>query len=362
MHAAVQVGCVLATLLVARIGTGIARVAYLKATGSPKSPPRITLLGRVVNWAFWLPGLLRLHPFLEWPIDLKKLQKEAQKRARSPAGVKLTEWAAPEEGSSRMDYRKGYGYSIEARVLNNRRGLACSPNEPFRTTAHRGRSARPSSCPPSPAPIRRRRRRVSHALARFSARALPPPTLLDRPPRTQLLNQRPLSSFGKFACFDYLMRRLIARLKVVDAVAEAGGEKKLAELAPVKSPVFVLGLPRTGTTFLHRLLSLDPEVCASDASAAVVGSVERLLALLLSRRERDGTERSESATTRRAFFRRRRREEAERKLRRGSMGRRVSLNVGVTRRIPTRCSRAPRWARWWPRWDTGAIPADVRAA
>jgi hypothetical protein len=29
---------------------------------------------------------------------------------------------------------------------------------------------------------------------------------------------------------------------------------------PVRSPVFVLGLPRTGTTFLHRLLSLDPAV------------------------------------------------------------------------------------------------------
>lgn len=31
---------------------------------------------------------------------------------------------------------------------------------------------------------------------------------------------------------------------------------------PVRSPVFVLGLPRTGTTFLHRLLSLDPAVRA----------------------------------------------------------------------------------------------------
>lgn len=31
---------------------------------------------------------------------------------------------------------------------------------------------------------------------------------------------------------------------------------------PVRSPVFVLGLPRTGTTFLHRLLSLDPKVRA----------------------------------------------------------------------------------------------------
>lgn len=31
---------------------------------------------------------------------------------------------------------------------------------------------------------------------------------------------------------------------------------------PVKKPVFVVGLPRTGTTFLHRLLSLDPHVRA----------------------------------------------------------------------------------------------------
>ena len=26
----------------------------------------------------------------------------------------------------------------------------------------------------------------------------------------------------------------------------------------MRAPVFVLGLPRTGTTFLHRMLSLDP--------------------------------------------------------------------------------------------------------
>ena len=27
---------------------------------------------------------------------------------------------------------------------------------------------------------------------------------------------------------------------------------------PIRDPIFVVGLPRTGTTFLHRLLSLDP--------------------------------------------------------------------------------------------------------
>ena len=31
---------------------------------------------------------------------------------------------------------------------------------------------------------------------------------------------------------------------------------------PVRSPVFVMGLPRTGTTFMHRLLSLDPNIRA----------------------------------------------------------------------------------------------------
>jgi hypothetical protein len=29
---------------------------------------------------------------------------------------------------------------------------------------------------------------------------------------------------------------------------------------PLLPPVFVIGLPRTGTTFLHRLLALDPHV------------------------------------------------------------------------------------------------------
>ena len=74
-----------------------------------------------------------------------------------------------------------------------------------------------------------------------------------------LLNARALSPFGKFVAYDYLLRRLMARLKVVDAVAKAGGAAALQAAAPVRAPVFVLGLPRTGTTFLHRLLSLDPD-------------------------------------------------------------------------------------------------------
>jgi hypothetical protein len=49
--------------------------------------------------------------------------------------------------------------------------------------------------------------------------------------------------------------RFVARLRVRHALQEAG---PICTARPVNAPVFVLGLPRTGTTFLHRLLSLDP--------------------------------------------------------------------------------------------------------
>jgi hypothetical protein len=50
----------------------------------------------------------------------------------------------------------------------------------------------------------------------------------------------------------------VRRLKLIEYF------KKNPDVAsvPIRSPVFVMGLPRTGTTFLHRLLSLDPAVRA----------------------------------------------------------------------------------------------------
>lgn len=50
----------------------------------------------------------------------------------------------------------------------------------------------------------------------------------------------------------------VRRLKFVQYLKEVPEVKQI----PVRSPVFVMGLPRTGTTFLHRLLSLDPAVRA----------------------------------------------------------------------------------------------------
>ena len=71
-----------------------------------------------------------------------------------------------------------------------------------------------------------------------------------------MINKQTLSPLGKFIAHDSLLRRLVARLRVK---AELSKKPELTA-TPLKPPVFVLGLPRTGTTFLHRLLSLDPNV------------------------------------------------------------------------------------------------------
>jgi len=47
----------------------------------------------------------------------------------------------------------------------------------------------------------------------------------------------------------------VRRLRFIQYLKEVPEVVKV----PVRSPVFVMGLPRTGTTFLHRLLSLDPQ-------------------------------------------------------------------------------------------------------
>jgi hypothetical protein len=51
---------------------------------------------------------------------------------------------------------------------------------------------------------------------------------------------------------------MVRRLRTVEYFKRVPAVLKV----PVPGPVFVMGLPRTGTTFLHRLLSLDPRVRA----------------------------------------------------------------------------------------------------
>eukprot|EP01031_Cornospumella_fuschlensis_P031477 gene31477-38045_t len=65
-----------------------------------------------------------------------------------------------------------------------------------------------------------------------------------------------LSNLGYVMYRIELNMTMVRRLKLLNFVKEIPAIKDI----PVRSPVFVMGLPRTGTTFLHRLLSLDPKV------------------------------------------------------------------------------------------------------
>lgn len=65
-----------------------------------------------------------------------------------------------------------------------------------------------------------------------------------------------LSNIGYLMYRNELNYTMSRRLKAIQYYKANPDVMKV----PVRSPVFVLGLPRTGTTFLHRLLSLDPAV------------------------------------------------------------------------------------------------------
>lgn len=66
------------------------------------------------------------------------------------------------------------------------------------------------------------------------------------------------SNLGYIAAQLDVIFVLVARLRKTKYIKE---NPEILNV-PVREPVFVMGLPRTGTTFLHRLLSLDPKVRA----------------------------------------------------------------------------------------------------
>jgi hypothetical protein len=59
--------------------------------------------------------------------------------------------------------------------------------------------------------------------------------------------------FGQLGYTVTISMNLVNRLRLIEE------KKRAAEIfqQPVKEPIFILGLPRSGTTFLHRLLDLD---------------------------------------------------------------------------------------------------------
>lgn len=64
------------------------------------------------------------------------------------------------------------------------------------------------------------------------------------------------SPLGYAASLDFFIRRLSVKLRVNKELADP--VMKPALDTAVRRPIFVTGMPRTGTTFLHRLLALDP--------------------------------------------------------------------------------------------------------
>ncbi|GMH70898.1 hypothetical protein TL16_g05520 [Triparma laevis f. inornata] len=72
----------------------------------------------------------------------------------------------------------------------------------------------------------------------------------------EMVNEANYSPIGRAAANDFFLRRLIARLRLIDHLKKPENSPCLKK--PINKPLFVVGLPRTGTTFLHRLLSLDP--------------------------------------------------------------------------------------------------------
>ena len=67
-------------------------------------------------------------------------------------------------------------------------------------------------------------------------------------------NDAALHLSGQLAYREAIVGSLINRL----LLTEAGKQRPEIFRKPLKSPIIVLGLPRSGTTFLHRLLALDP--------------------------------------------------------------------------------------------------------
>ena len=67
-----------------------------------------------------------------------------------------------------------------------------------------------------------------------------------------------LTNLGFLAAKMEMTMAFAGRLKKIQYFKENPGIFNV----PVRQPVFVTGLPRTGTTFLHRLLSLDPKTRA----------------------------------------------------------------------------------------------------
>jgi hypothetical protein len=65
-----------------------------------------------------------------------------------------------------------------------------------------------------------------------------------------------LSPAGQVVYFEAIVTRMIDKLRFIDYLKNHPDIEK----TPIKPPIFVIGFPRTGTTFLHELLGLNEKV------------------------------------------------------------------------------------------------------
>ena len=70
-----------------------------------------------------------------------------------------------------------------------------------------------------------------------------------------LEHEAELHSLGRFLIRAHLRGLLETRLRLADAWTR---QREALEITPIQRPVFITGMPRSGSTFLHELLAEDP--------------------------------------------------------------------------------------------------------
>lgn len=67
--------------------------------------------------------------------------------------------------------------------------------------------------------------------------------------------QADLKPFGRFLMWTHLLDLLVTRLRLRRAWQQS---RELVQSEPIHKPIFIVGMPRSGSTFLHELLAQDP--------------------------------------------------------------------------------------------------------
>jgi hypothetical protein len=71
-----------------------------------------------------------------------------------------------------------------------------------------------------------------------------------------LRDEANMSDFGKVMAFESIAKALVNRLRIEDLIAH----HPEIEQEPLERPIIICGMPRTGTTHLHNLMSADPNL------------------------------------------------------------------------------------------------------